>query len=263
MLLSVSAALGAAISTTSIGFLTRLNTSETEFARIIQDSHSVTGWHLFSNRHELYGVKFYDSLMTMQMALGRDEIDEVALPEVVAEYLMNANPDFEACCSVRIRSSMALAFGFRKDNAVLASKFNRALRKMEEDYSLAELQGIYIHNDGITRPVKFDHFDGADTVKVAVTGDMPPIDYVDEAGNPAGFNTALLAELGRRMQVNIELMTIEAGARASALASGRADVIFWFETMPGVMWTYDAANGVLLSDPYFSWNKFLHLKKKD
>ena len=207
---------------------------------------------MLSNRHELYGVKFFDSLLMMHMALGRGEINEVALPEVVGEYMMKANPDFEACCAVRTRSPMALAFGFRKDNAVLASKFNRAL----------ELQGVYIFSDGITRPVKFDHFDGADTVKVAVTGDMPPIDYVDEAGQPAGFNTALLAELGRRMQVNIELVNVEAGARTAALVSGRADVVFWFETAQGIAWGYDASDGVLLSDPYFSWNKFLHIKKK-
>ena len=157
---------------------------------------------------------------------------------------------------------MALAFGFRKDNAVLAEKFNRALRMIDEDWTLAELQGVYIYNNGITRPVKFATFEGAETVKVAVTGDLPPIDYVDEAGKPAGFNTALLAELGRRMHVNIELVNIDAGARVAALTSGRADVVFWFETAQGVMWNYDAADGVLLSDPYFSWNKFFHLRKK-
>ena len=121
---------------------------------------------------------------------------------------------------------------------------------------------MYIYNDGIAKPVTFEHFDGVDTVKVAVTGDMPPIDYVDEAGNPAGFNTALLTELGRRMKVNIELVHIEAGARAAALSSGRADVVFWFETAQGIMWNDDASEGVLLSDPYFSWNKFLQIKKK-
>ena len=258
-----SFAFAAVFMTPRVGFLTRLNTSETEFASIIQNAESTSGWHLFSNRHELYGVKFFDSLLTMQMALGRDEIDEIALPEVVAEYLLKANPDFEACCAVRTRNPMALAFGFRKDNAVLASKFNRALRMIEDDWTLAEIQGVYIYNNGIAKPVKFDHFDGADTVKVAVTGDMPPIDYVDEAGRPTGFNAALLAELGRRMQVNIELVQVEAGARTAALVSGRADVVFWYETAQGIMWDYDASDGVLLSDPYFSWNKFLHIRKKD
>ncbi len=258
-----SFAFAAVFMTPRVGFLTRLNTSETEFASIIQNAESTSGWHLFSNRHELYGVKFFDSLLTMQMALGRDEIDEIALPEVVAEYLLKANPDFEACCAVRTRNPMALAFGFRKDNAVLASRFNRALRMIEDDWTLAEIQGVYIYNNGIAKPVKFDHFDGADTVKVAVTGDMPPIDYVDEAGRPTGFNAALLAELGRRMQVNIELVQVEAGARTAALVSGRADVVFWYETAQGIMWDYDASDGVLLSDPYFSWNKFLHIRKKD
>ena len=64
------------------------------------------------------------------------------------------------------------------------------------------------------------------------------------------------------MKVNIELVHIEAGARAAALSSGRADVVFWFETAQGIMWNDDASEGVLLSDPYFSWNKFLQIKKK-
>ncbi len=260
---AASFAFAAVILTPRVGFLTRLNTSETEFARIIQNAESTTRWHLLSNRHELYGVKFFDSLMTMQMALNRGDIDEIALPEIVAEYLLNANPDFEACCFVRTMNPMALAFGFKKNNAVLASKFNRALRMMEEDWSLAELQGVYIFNNGVTRPVKFDYFDGAETVKVAVTGDMPPIDYVDETGKPAGFNAALLAELGRRMQVNIELVNVDAGARTAALVSEKVDVVFWYETAQGIMWSYDASDGVLLSDPYFSWNKFLHIRKKD
>ena len=261
--LVASCAFAAVFMTPRVGFLTRLNTSETEFAQIIQNANSTTGWHLLSNRHELYGVKFFDSLMTMQMALNRGEIDEIALPEVVAEYLLKANPDFDACCAVRTRNPMALVFGFSKDNVVLASKFNRALRMIDEDWTLAEIQGVYIYNNGIAKPVKFDHFDGADTVKVAVTGDMPPIDYIDETGNPAGFNAALLAELGRRMQVNIELLNVEAGARTAALVSGRADVVFWYETAQGIMWNYDASDEVLLSDPYFSWNKFLHIRKKD
>ena len=92
---------------------------------------------------------------------------------------------------------------------------------------------------------------------------MPPIDYVDESGRPAGFNTALLAELGRRMHVNIELVNVDAGARTAALVSERVDVVFWYETAQGIMWNYDASDGVLLSDPYFSWNKFLHIRKKD
>ena len=261
-MLSAVIAQAAAINSTSIGFLARLNTSESEFARIIQNSESAAGWHLISNRHELYGVRFYDSLLTMQMALAKGEIDEVALQEVAADYIMKANPEFEVCCTARTRSPMALAFGFRKDKADLVARFNRALRAMEGDGELATLQGVYIYSDEPAKPVTFDKFDDAETITVAVTGDMPPIDYIDEGGNPAGFNTALLAELGRRLHANMKLVNIESGARTAALVSGRVDVVFWYETIQGYAQSYDAAEGVLLSDPYYRWNTFLHLKKK-
>ncbi|MBQ7216164.1 MAG: transporter substrate-binding domain-containing protein [Synergistaceae bacterium] len=244
-----------------IGFLSRLNASEEEFTRIIQNAQRTGGWRSLSNRHDKYGVKFYDSLTAMHMALNRKDIDEIALPEVAAEYLAEADPRIDVCCVSRIRASMGLALGFLKKNAALAEKFNAALKDMRDDWSLAELQGIYIYRKGTVKPVKFSTFKGAQTLTVAVTGDFPPIDYVDEAGEAVGFNTALLAELGRRMKVNIKLVKIDAGARTSALSSGRADAVFWFETSAGNTWKYDAPEDIVLSEPYYNWSKFLHLRK--
>lgn len=250
------------VMTARVGFLTRLNTSEEEFSRIIQDSRNVTGWSLLSNRHELYGVKFYDSLSTMLMALDKVEIDEIALPDAVSEYITRINPAYEICCMAMTRFPMSLAFGFRKDSAELLWKFNRVIQAMENDWTLPEIQGAYIYNTGSTKPVKFEKFDGAETVKAAVTGDLPPIDYVDAAGNPSGFNTALLAEIGRRLKINIEIVDIDAGARNTALMSGRVDLVFWYETAANGEWNADTPEGVMLSMPYYSWNKFFHIRKK-
>ena len=260
--LVASCALASVIMTARVGFLTRLNTSEEEFSRIIQNSEKVTGWNLLSNRHELYGVKFYDSLNTMLMALGKNDIDEIALPDVVAEYVTANNPDYEICCMAVTRVPMSLSFGFRKDDTNLAWKFNRAIQEMNDDWTLPEIQGAYIYNSVRTKPVKFEKYDGAETIRAAVTGDLPPIDYVDEGGNPSGFNTALLAEIGRRLKVNIELVNIESGARNNALVSGKVDVVFWYETSSAAEWNLDVPEGVMLSESYYSWNKFFHIRKK-
>ena len=257
-----SCAFAAVLMTPRVGFLTRLNTTEEEFSQIIQNSETTTGWHLLSNRHELYGVKFYDSLTSMLMALDKRDIEEVALPDIVAEYIVKSNHDFEVCCVSYLNSPMSLAFGFRKDNAALAEKFNSVLSAMEEDWSLPEVQGVYLYSDNRTRPVEFTHYDGADTIRAAVTGDLPPIDFIDAGGKPSGFNTALLSEIGRRLKVNVELVNIEAGARNAALSSGRVDVVFWYETAEKFTWNLDAPEGVILSKPYYSWNKFLHIRKK-
>ena len=207
-------------------------------------------------------MKFYDSLNTMLMALNKFEIDEIALPDVVADYVTTVNPEYQICCISTLRSPMSLAFGFNKNNAPLAWKFNRVITEMNEDWTMPELQGVYIYGSNRNKPVKFTKYDGAETIRAAVTGDLPPIDYVDAGGNPSGFNTALLAEIGRRLKVNIELVTIDAGARNAALLSGRVDVVFWYETAKEFDWNLDAPEGVILSEPYYSWNKFYHIMKK-
>ena len=255
-------AFAAATKSAKVGFLSRLNVSEEEFAKILQDSRNMRDWHRNSSRHDVYNVKFYDSLTIMQMAMNRNEIDEIALPEVVVEYMLNNTHELDACCVARTGVSIGLALGFRKDNAALAQRFDKALQAMKDDWTLSKLHGDYINSKGKMPPVKFSTFKGAETIRVAVTGDMPPIDYIDESGRPSGFNAAFLAELGRHMKANMKLVNTETGARTTALMSGRVDVVLWYETSDDGSWNCDAPKEVLLSKPYYSWDKFLHIKRK-
>ena len=72
-----------------------------------------------------------------------------------------------------------------------------------------------------------EQIDGAETVTVAVTGCLPPMDYVAPDGTVAGFNTAILAEIGRRIGKNIQYTQVDSAGRALALATGSVDVVFW------------------------------------
>ena len=65
---------------------------------------------------------------------------------------------------------------------------------------------------------------------MAITGSLPPLDYVAPDGTPAGFNTAMLAEIGSRMGKNVELVQVDSIGRAAALASGAVDAVFWTRT---------------------------------
>ena len=55
------------------------------------------------------------------------------------------------------------------------------------------------------------------------------MDYFNATGEPAGFNTALMAEIAKRMKVNVRFVSIDSGARTMSLSSKRADVVFWSE----------------------------------
>ena len=148
-------------------------------------------------------------------------------------------------------------------NVGLLTQLNMTQSEFQTYIDAALSSGLWT-NPGAAEPeaVKFEKFDGAETLKVAVTGDLPPIDYVAADGTPAGFNTAMLAELGKRLKVNVELVQVESGARAAALSSKRADVVFWFQVRAGEETQPDIPDGVILSDSYYDWTKYLHIRKK-
>ena len=212
-------------------------------------------------------VHFYDSLLAMQMALRAGKLSEIALPESVGLFLIDRNPHYEILFSLHMMPS-TISFGFRKGDTALQKEFNGALAAMKKDGTLAKLEKKFITELGAKEPeqVKFQSFKGAPTIKVAVTGDMPPIDLIAADGKPTGYNTAVLSELGRRLKKNIQLISVDTGGRSAALASKRADVVFWYRStegirtpqklganpMKGVM--KDTLDGVILSNPYYEWD---------
>ncbi len=249
-----------------IGHLSKLNISPEELQKVSNAQVQAGNVKVFTSgeKHTATAV-FYDSLTSMVMALNAGEVDEISLPEPVAEYVMNVNDGIDIASIVRIQPA-SLALGFRKDDdPALRNKFNEALLSMKADGSLTILRAKYIDQPGFDdpEPVKFDTFKNIDkTIRVAVTGDLPPIDFIAADGTPAGFNTAVLAELASRMKVNIELVNIESSARAAALASKRVDVVFWFSVYKDVDVQPDVPEGIVLSEEYFSWKQDLLLKKK-
>ncbi|MBQ9419033.1 MAG: transporter substrate-binding domain-containing protein [Synergistaceae bacterium] len=258
-----------------VGFLTRLQTTPEDFFMMMKRAWAVNGWAIVGD-HSESKARFYDSLMLMQMALSSGEIDEMILPDFVAEYLMKVNKEYSPCC-ISSSDTMYLAFGFLKENRLLAAQWNDVLIAMRDDYTLAGLSQKYIKNFpedtsydyiyGISpakrkqqNAIKFERFKGGKTIRVAVTGDLPPVDFVSEDGMAAGYSTAVLAEIGKRMKANIQLVQVNAGARTAALVSGRVDVVFWYEVNKSLDTQPDVHDDIILSEPYLSWNTFIHLK---
>ena len=236
--------------------MSKLNSTEEIFSEIWQKT--------FAAKNSILEVivKFYDSLTAISLAMNANEIHEMVLPEVVADYVLNLNKNVEATLILKSENK-GLAFGFINENKNLRDDFNFALKTLRENFTLAALEGTYLSRPGTyePEPVEFKNFSGAKKIKVAVTGDLPPIDYIAPDGTPAGFNTAVLAEIGNFLKINIELTEIDSGARTSALASGRVDVVFWYEVDTDSETQQDIPDGVIVSEPYYEWQKFVHIRK--
>ena len=213
-------------------------------------------------------VHFFNSLMRMIMSLRSGRIDEIMLPDAVGNYVLSVNPSFEIKYMSKIFSS-GLSFAFRQEDTALRDDFNSALSAMKEDGTIDGLSMKFVHSDSknLPKPERPDDFPGAKTITVAVTGDLPPVDMFAGDGKPTGYSTAILSEIGRRLKKNIRFVNVESGARNNALFSGRADVVFWYRTTEIAMKDIDTEpvfidtpDGVILSVPYFTWQREIVLK---
>jgi len=245
-----------------VGQLAKANYTEEEFNQLMTENVLPSSWYVFEDHHKIY-YKFFDDLSSMLMALKSGVVDEITLPQFVAEYVVRVNPELKVTCVQSLPKDMSLLFGFRDDEGGrdLKVRVNEAIDALRSDGTLDALQERYLDPTGDAEllPVEFGTFPESDeTIRVVVTGDLPPIDYIKADGTPAGFNTAVLAEIGRRLGVNIELVSMQTGSRAMALMSKAADTVFWFMDRPG--FDDDAPEGLVFSDPYLDFGLWLHIQ---
>ena len=144
----------------------------------------------------------FDSMADMILALDAGKIDDMELPQPVGEYLLRQNGNAEKYIPYAISQGINyyLSMGFSKGNKWF-EPFNAAIKAMNEDDTLLLLKAKYIdYAKDDLKLITFEKFPDAQTVKIAVTGDFPPIDYIAADGSAAGFNTALLAEIAKRLK---------------------------------------------------------------
>ena len=241
-----------------IGMLQQLNASEQEFNGFMKSIAET--FALNTNPHE---VTYFNNLNTMQMALESGQIDEISTYLPVANYLENKNSNIEILQGHTMEFIDAFCFALRADDIELKNSLDAAISEMQNDGTLKKLTDEYIKPSENIPAVEFENFDGAQTLKVAVTGDLPPLDMVQADGNAAGFNTAVLSEIGKRLQKNIEIIQVDSASRAAALTSGQADIVFWAivpvsEIIPA---NADKPDGIELTTPYYR-GRIVHIGLK-
>ena len=237
---------------TKIGMITHLNAGEKQMEeylfKVQEKSHAKVVNHI---------PVFFDSLSQMQMGIESGKVDKISTYNSVANYLIAHNSKFEIANDSWISGlEDNFCFAVKDDDAALKADLDKVLAEMKADGSLAKLVKEYITDvdKGKEPPaVAIPKFDGADTIKIGVTGDLPPLDLVLADGTPAGFNTALLAEVAKRLNKNVEVVKIDSGARAAALSAGQIDVIFWVAVPEGDILpkNIDTPDAIELSEPYF------------
>jgi len=247
----------------TVGVITHLNASETEYNEImskLEKSYRPSKANLAAT------YKYFNRMSEMQLALESEQIDILSTYQSVADYMLQNSSDKELLPTNKNLSD-SFCFALRKGDNKLKNDLNKAIKEMSADGTLSRLSKEYIIEikNGYEPPaVKIVKIEGAETIKVAVTGDLPPFDMISADGTPTGFSTAVLEEISKRIGKNIEIISIDSGARASILTSKGADVVFWVAVPKDstlIPSDIDQPSEIDVTDPYYHDN-IVHIGKK-
>jgi polar amino acid transport system substrate-binding protein len=199
----------------------------------------------------------YPNLSAALLALENEKIQLLASPKTTVDYIVAHNDKFQIADYPTANGKNSKSMLTAETNTELYGILDEAIKQLKADGTLDQLieeeLNAYITID--PTPAELPTFDGAKTYKIAVTGDLPPMDFVTADGKAAGFNVALLTEIANIAQVNFELVVVDADARLTSLASGVVDAVFW--VIPNKCFICgeslgDAPEGTMITESYFS-----------
>ena len=234
----------------NIGRLSKLNISEDELNDVLKDImvNSICDRYVF-----------YDTMNDMLMALNRGDIVVLETDQNTVRYIVSRNDHIVDRPPYMNPNTLIFCMLLREEDTKLRNQISACIAEMNKDGTMEAMKQTYIEDviageepDAIETQV----FPGAKTIKVAVTGDRPPMDYVSAAGEPLGFNTALIAEVAKRLELNIEMVSVTCAARGIALATGVCDMVFWMEVGDFENWEgaslEDQPENTIVTRPYMS-----------
>ncbi|MDP3436724.1 MAG: transporter substrate-binding domain-containing protein [Bacteroidales bacterium] len=199
-------------------------------------------------------------------ALRSGKIDGFASHQFAADYMLKRNSDVVLIPILDIPIEGQAIMAVRSEDAKLKSLLDSAIVILKDNGTIASLEQEWITNLPAENEPTFKEvpvIEGAASYYVGVSGDLPPLDYVAADGFPAGFNVALLSEIGKILNVNFKFVSLETQARFTALASKKIDVVFCHFQSTNTNYFDELKNdGWLATEPYFIYKGGCFVVKK-
>ena len=234
----------------NIGRLSKLNITEDQLNDVLKDIMV----NSICNRYV-----FYDTMTDMLMALNRGDIVVLETDQNTVRYIASRNENIVDRPPYMNPNMLVFCMLLRADDAELRDQISACITEMTEDGTIETLKQSYIENviaGEEPDAIQPENYPDARTINVAVTGDRPPMDYVSAGGEAIGFNTAMITEIAKRLNMNVKLVNVSTQARGMALATGVCDIVFWMEVGDFENWEganlEDQPENTVVTAPYLS-----------
>ncbi len=199
----------------------------------------------------------YPNLSSLLSDLKSGNLDYAQLPHTVIDYINSKDDSF---VTIDLDNEIEYySIGIAPRNKDLLDEINEAigyLNSAEAKPGLKDLRNYFDKDESSYEQIEFETFEGAPTITFAVTGNLPPIDYVNDQGEPSGFGVAFLAEIGKRLKKNIKIIKCDPSERPAVLISRKADALLWVTSILHSDYAPESftMEGILSSEPYLQVN---------
>lgn len=199
---------------------------------------------------KLTSYKAYKNFDEALFSLKSKETDAVWACDVSTDYLLKVNDglrkaDDELTSDIQRTDAPRFSFGMalKKDSGEkLRDEINEALAGIKADGTLDGIISKYVDKAEYyeTETGKKERFypenmknrSGNGTIKVGITGAVPPLELLDENMEPYGFCVALMDEIAARTGKKVRFVYIDNETAFTSLVSGRVDLLFAYGNSP-------------------------------
>jgi ABC-type amino acid transport substrate-binding protein len=150
-----------------------------------------------------------------------------------ADFLIASNDTLHYLPRMTDSNTSSLSMLTHASDTQLAMDINAVIEELRTDKTLEKLVEDYItsigENDLSDAPTAKDSEDNEDgeALRIGISGQWPPFDYMTPDGVATGFNVALSIAVAEKLGVSVEFVTVPMDQKFTALMSKRIDIYFF------------------------------------
>ncbi len=194
---------------------------------------------------DISAYREYDTFDDAVAGLKAGEVDAIWACDVTADYAVRRYEGLEILSTegmaatanlVTPRFSFAFMMPDSEDGKETQKTLNEALEELRSSGTLGRLTDDYLsagsggasftEEDMWSRTDKFrSNHEISGSIDIGITGGAPPVEIIDENGNPGGFCVAFLDEIACCLNTDINIKILDAETAYSQLLAGRVDAL--------------------------------------
>ena len=173
-------------------------------------------------------VSAFKAVAQCGMELMNGRVDCVIVDTNPAQSLVDANPDalmllpFPAS---EESETYAIATQKNDEGAALAEEFNAAMATLNENGTFDAIVDKNISKNEDAQLPELPAYESKGTLVMGTNCEFEPFEYLDDAGNPVGFDIDYATYLCATMGYDLQIENMDFDALIPALQSGRIDFI--------------------------------------